>query len=665
MASHALFAAILSASFLHLGVAPAGRAQPSAAAPTAASTRPAVIRPADNLFTDGIPEIPAAVAEAVGRYTEFRSARLASWHPVKREMLISTRFGDTTQIHEVRMPDGARRQLTFFPDSVDSASWPRRSGDYFVFDKDRGGDEFSQIYRCDVASGAITMVSDGGRSQNYLGPWSHAGDRMAFGSTRRNGSDRDIYVVDPRDPATTRRVLEVKGGGWGPTDWSPDDTKLLVMEGISVNESYVSVVDVATGASTLATPKGGPEKVAYSGPRWSGDGKGIYVATDRESEFQRLAYLDLATGRHTYLTSHIPWDVESFALSPDGKTIAFETNEEGLSVLHLLDTATGKEKPAPKLPAGLIGGLEWHNNGRDLGLVLTSARSPADVYSVDVTSGELVRWTESETGGLNSSTFSEPELVRWKSFDGRTITGFLFRPAARFTGPRPVIVNIHGGPEGQARPGFQGRSNYYLDELGVAILYPNVRGSTGFGKTFVKLDNGMLREDSVKDIGALLDWIASRPDLDASRVMVTGGSYGGYMTLAVATHYDARIRCSVDVVGISNFVTFLQNTEAYRRDLRRVEYGDERDPATRDFLLRTAPANNARKITKPLFVVQGKNDPRVPYTESEQMVATVKKNGSPVWYLLANDEGHGFAKKKNQDFQFYATVAFVRAHLLN
>jgi dipeptidyl aminopeptidase/acylaminoacyl peptidase len=660
MTARPLVATTLLAALLAPGLAAPARPQ-AAAAPA----KPAILEPGDNLLTDGLPDIPADIAEEVGRYTEFRSASFAGWHPVKREMLISTRFGETAQVHEVKVPGGARRQLTFFPDRVGGASWPRRSADYIVFNKDRGGDEWSQIFRLDVATGAIAMISDGGRSQNYLGPWSHAGDRMAFGSTRRNGADRDVYVMDPMDPATTRRVLEVKGGGWGPTDWSPDDTKLLVIEGISVNESYIWVVDVATGEKTLLTPRGGPEKVAYSGPRWSADGRGIYVTTDRDSEFERLAYLDVATGKHTTLTAHIPWDVQSFALSPDGKAIAFETNEEGLSVLHLLDTATRMEKPAPKLPAGLIGGLEWHNNGRDLGLVLTSARSPSDVYSLDVAAGTLERWTESETGGLNAQAFSEPELVRWKSFDGKAISGFLYKPAARFTGPRPVIVNIHGGPEGQSRPGFQGRSNYYLDELGVAVLYPNVRGSTGFGKTFVKLDNGMLREDSVKDIGALLDWIPTRKDLDASRVMITGGSYGGYMTLAVATHYDARIRCSLDVVGISNFVTFLQNTEAYRRDLRRVEYGDERDPAMREFLQRTAPANNAQKITKPLFVVQGKNDPRVPYSESEQMVATVKGNGGAVWYLLANDEGHGFAKKKNQDFLLYATVAFVRAHLLN
>jgi dipeptidyl aminopeptidase/acylaminoacyl peptidase len=638
-------------------------AQSPSAAPLQA--KPAAIRPADNLVTDGIPEIPASIAEAVGRYTEFRSAFLSGWHPSRREMLITTRFGDTAQVHEVRMPGGARRQLTFFPDRVGGASWPRRAESYLVFAKDRGGDEFVQIFRLDVGTGAIAMISDGGRSQNYPGPWSHQGDRLAFSSTRRNGADRDVYVMDPRDPDTTKLVLEVKGGGWGPTDWSPDDTKLLVIEYLSVNESHVWSVDVATGTKARVTPEAGAEKVAYGGARWTADGGGLYVTTDRESEFRRLAHVDLATGRHTYLTSHIPWDVEGFELSPDGGTIAFATNEEGLSVLHLLDTATGKEKAAPKLPVGLVGGFEWHGNGRDLGLVHTSARSPADVYSVDLTSGKVERWTESETAGLNAQAFSEPELVRWKSFDGKTISGFLYKPPARFTGPRPVVVEIHGGPEGQSRPGFQGRDNYLLDELGVAILYPNVRGSTGFGKTFVKLDNGLLREDSVKDIGALLDWIPSRPDLDASRIMVTGGSYGGYMTLAVATHYDAKIRCSLDVVGISNFVTFLQNTEAYRRDLRRVEYGDERDPAMREFLLRIAPANNAHKITRPLFVVQGRNDPRVPWTESEQMVATVKKNGGPVWYLLADDEGHGFAKKRNQDFQFYATVAFMKAHLLN
>jgi dipeptidyl aminopeptidase/acylaminoacyl peptidase len=623
----------------------------------------AVVKPSDNLVCDGLPDIPAEIAETVGRYAQFRSARFESWRPDRREILITTRFGDTQQVHDVRFPLGARRQRTFFPERVEDASWPRRSADYFVFTKDQGGDEFSQIHRLDTATGAVTRLSAGGRSQDDLGPWSHEGDLMAFGSTRRNGADRDVYVMDPRDAASTRKVLEVKGGGWRPTDWSPDDAKLAVIESLSVNESFVWTVDLATGARTLVTPKG-TEQVFYGGARFAADGKSLFVTTDRESEFRRLARIDLETGRHEYLTAQLAWDVEGFDASPDGKTVAFVTNEDGLSVLRLLDAAAGTEKPAPQLPAGQVSRVAWSRDGRELGFSLSSARSPSDAYSVDVASGKLERWTESETGGLDASRFSDAELVRWKSFDGTPVSGFLYKPSARFKGPRPVIVSIHGGPEGQARPGFQGSGNYYLEEMGVALLHPNVRGSTGRGKSFVKLDNGALREDSVKDIGALLDWIATRKDLDASRVMVMGGSYGGYMALAVAAHYDAKIRCSLDFVGISNFVTFLQNTEAYRRDLRRAEYGDERDPAMREHLSKISPVAIADRIKKPLFVVHGRNDPRVPYTEAEQMVSTVKKNGGPVWYLLANDEGHGFSKKKNQDFLLYATIAFVREHLL-
>jgi len=622
------------------------------------------IVPNENLVVDGIPKLPSAIADGVGRYTEFRAALFRSWHPTRREMLVTTRFADTNQIHLLKTPGGARRQLTFFPDRVTSAAFPRRSGDYFVFTKDKGGDEFRQLHRYDLASGAVTLLSDGGRSQNSLGPWSHTGDRLAYSSTRRNGADRDLYVVDPNDPKSDRKLAEVQGGGWGISDWSPDDKQLLVVEEISANEGYLWLVDSVSGEKRLLTPKGGPEKIAYSGGYFGRDGKGIYVTCDKDSEFQRLTYVELASGKHTYLTPQIHWDVEAFDLSPDGRRIAFVTNDEGVSVLHLLDTATSKEVPVPKVPLGVIDGVTWHANGRDLALSLSEARSPYDVYSADVAGGTLDRWTESETGGLVTSSFAVPELVRFKSFDGREITGFLYKPPARFTGPRPVVVNIHGGPESQERPDFMGRSNYYLDELGVAMILPNVRGSSGYGKTFLTLDNGTKREDSVKDIGALLDWIGTRPDLDASRVMVMGGSYGGYMTLVVAATYGDRIRCSLDVVGISNFVTFLEHTEAYRRDLRRVEYGDERDPKMREFLLGIAPLNRADRMRKPMFIIQGQNDPRVNYRESEQMVAQLKKQGTPVWYLKAMDEGHGFAKKKNADFQLYATVAFMQEFLL-
>ncbi len=631
-----------------------------AAAPAFAQN--AEIAPGDNLVVDGVPRIPARLAETAGRYGNYRSATLADWHPERRELLIGTRFGDTNQLHWVKTPGGARTQLTFFADAAGGGRFHPKGGDYVVFSKDVGGGEWFQLYRYDVASGNVTLLTDG-KSRNLRGPWSSGGDWIAYTSTRRTGKDADLWVMKPADPKTDRMVAQLSGGGWQPVDWSPDDKKILLLEEISVNESYLWLVDVGSGEKTLLTPKGGKEKIAYGNGKLSKDGKGVYVTTDRESEFQRLAYVELATLKHNYLTSQIAWDVEEFDPSADGKAIAFVTNENGTSMLRLLDTATGKERPAPKLPTGVIENVRWHKNGRELGFVLTSARSPADCYSLDTATGTVERWTFSETE-VHTDAFPEAELAQWKSFDGKMISGFLYRPPARFTGKRPVILNIHGGPEGQARPVFLGRNNYFLNELGVAVIYPNVRGSTGYGKTFVRLDNGDKREDSYKDIAALLEWIATQPDLDASRVMVTGGSYGGHMTLAISTFYSGRIRCSVDVVGMSNLVTFLEHTEGYRRDLRRVEYGDERDPKMREFLEKIAPMNNIEKIRKPMLVVAGKNDPRVPVTESQQIMAALKKNGTPAWYLEAKDEGHGFRKKKNQDFQFYATVEFVEEHLL-
>jgi dipeptidyl aminopeptidase/acylaminoacyl peptidase len=617
----------------------------------------------ENLVVEGIPKIPASLAQTVDRYNNFRGASLDSWDPVKREMLISTRFADTSQVHLVKMPGGARTQLTFYTDRVASAQYPPTKADFFVFSKDIGGGEFFQLYRYDVASGDATLLTDG-KSRNTDPIWSYAGDRVAYGSTRRTGNDVDLYVVNPSDPKSDHLLTQLQGGGWTPLDWSPDGRKILALEGISANESYLWIVDAGSGEKTLLTPKGGDTKIAYNSGRFSKDGKGIYVTTDKDSEFQRLTYIDLASKQYSYLTSQVHWDVDEFDLSYDGRTVAFATNEDGFGVLHLLDTNTRKERPVPGLPKGLISGIAWHKNNRDLGFSISSARSSSDVYSLDVQSGKVERWTFSETGGLNTASFPEPELVHWKSWDGRAISGFLYRPPAKYAGKRPVIINIHGGPEGQYRPSFAGRWNYFLDELGVAMIAPNVRGSTGYGKTFLALDNGFLREGSYQDINTLLDWIQTQPDLDSSRVMITGGSYGGFMTLAVATNYNDRICCSVDVVGPSNLVTFLEHTSGYRQDLRRVEYGDERDPKMREFLEKIAPANKAKNITKPLFVIAGLNDPRVAVSESQQMVNIVRQNGTPVWWLMAKDEGHGFGKKKNQDYQFDATIMFVKEYLL-
>jgi dipeptidyl aminopeptidase/acylaminoacyl peptidase len=628
---------------------------------TAVMNQEAVVSPPETLVVDGVPPIPVKLAQNAERYTAYRGASLVDWHPTQRSMLISTRFAETPQLHLVANPEGERRQLTFFGDAVRNGRFHPNGGDYIVFSKDTGGGEWYQLYRYDITTGIVTLLTDG-KSRNLLGPWSSHGDQVAYMSTRRTGKDTDLWVMNPTEASSDHLLTQLSGGGWQPLDWSPDDSKILLLEELSINESYLWLVDAKTGEKTPFSNRDAKVKISYGNGQFSKDGKGIYATTDKESEFQRLVYLNLATKEHTYLTTGIPWDVQEFDLSHDGKRIAFLVNEDGMDTIHILNTATGKITN-PQHPAGVIGGLRWHHDNREVGFALTDAKVTGDAFSLDADSGKITRWTHSESA-VPTDAFPSAQLVKWKSFDGKLISGFLYRPPANFTGKRPVMVMIHGGPEGQSQPNFLGRSNYYLNELGIVLIYPNVRGSMGYGKTFTLLDNGFKREDTYKDIDALFDWIATQPDLDADRIAVTGGSYGGHMTLAISTFYSNRIRCSVDIVGMSNLVTFLEHTEAYRRDLRRVEYGDERDPKMREFLEKIAPMNNIEKIKKPMMVVAGKNDPRVPVSESDQIVAALKKQGTSVWYVMAKDEGHGFQKKANQDYQFYSTVEFLQEYLL-
>ena len=635
-----------------------------------ASAQDAVLPPPAALVLENVPAVPASLAAQVAKYTEFKPTSFTGWHPTKMEMLLSRRHKNTPQMYRLTKPGGQMELLTDYAEPVRSASYLAPEGKSYVFGKDTGGNEVVRIYRREFgAADAIPLTPEGLRVGGVA--VAKSGNPMVYTTVpvnRQGSADRintTLWLTDPLKPEAVKKLAEFEGGGWFGFSVSPDNKQLLYVEYVSANESYLWLFDIATAKSRRLTEKDGKETVAYSGAQFSHDGKGLYALTDRGSEFQRLNYIDLATGKHTVLTGDINWDIQSVDLSDDGKMIAFVANEDGNNVLRLMRTSDHKLMPSPKLPLGTIGGVDWHRDSTNLAMNVTSATSPSEIYSVNVKTNEVTRWTTHETMQVDAAKFVEPELVRWKTFDGRMISGFLYRaPAAKFPGKRPVLVNIHGGPEAQFQPGFMGRNNYFTDEMGISIIYPNVRGSSGYGKSFLKLDNGMLREDSVKDIGALFDWIATQKDLDAGKIAVTGGSYGGYMSLAVSTNYADRIAAAIDVVGISNFVTFLEKTESYRRDLRRVEYGDERDPEMRKFMEKIAPLNNASKIKKPLFVVQGKNDPRVPYQEADQIVATVKKNGTPVWYMTALDEGHGFAKKANADYQFFSTITFLSKYLL-
>ena len=639
------------------------------------------LAPGANLVIEGVPPIPNELVTKVQAYTEFKPSAIVAWHPAKPGMVIRRRAINSSQLHYVASPGTVPVQLTDYPDAVSGATFQPKKGDYLLFLKSGGGNEVSRIYRMDLANRAVTPISD--ENERALPPsWNRKGDRIVYTTVAidRNNPARaaiaKLHIADPLQPENTRHIATFHGGGMGGFRFSPDDKTLVYQEYVSATESHIWRMDIAGGTKSRVSPPpqaGAP--VFYGSPRFSRDGKGLYALSDRDSEFRRLITIDLAGGKETVLTGHLKFNVDNYSISHAANRIALITNEEGSGVLRFLDLATGKELPRPALLSGEISGLRWSGGGDDdsdgddtgeeLAFNVASARSPGDVYAFNLKSTRISRWTNSASPALNPLDFVEPRLVRWKSFDGLAISGFIYQPdAKKFQGRRPVIVNIHGGPESQARPGFLNRNNYVVNELGVAMIFPNVRGSGGFGKTFVSLDNGRKREDSVKDIGALLDWIREQPDLDASRVLVQGGSYGGYMSLAVAAHYPERIAGAIDVVGISNFVTFLTNTESYRRDLRRVEYGDERDPDMGAFLEKISPLNNAEKITKPLFVVQGGNDPRVPYTESLQIVAQLKKQKTPVWFLMANDEGHGFAKKSNADFQFYSQIMFLEQTLL-
>ncbi|WP_395790553.1 S9 family peptidase [Aquimonas sp.] len=616
---------------------------------------------AGNRISENLPELPAELIQRLERYQNTRPAAFAGWAS-DGELLISTRFGETNQVHRVRSPMGMREQLTFQREPVSSVrAQPGSNGRGFVFGRDVGGSEFWQLYHYDLETRGTRLLTDGGRSRNEQPLWSHDGRQLAWTSTARNGQDSDIWV---RSLDGEARAVLTEGGTWYATDFSPDGKRLLVQRYVSINDSRPGELDLTTGKLELFPVDGG--RAAFGPFLYAPDGQGVYYISDESREFRSLRYHNPASGDMVDLTADLPWNVVAFDIAADGKHLAYASNEDGIFRLHVLSLPGHEPVQLPALPVGVIGGLGFAPDGQRIALTLNGATSPSDVFVVDLKDRNLTRWTEGEVGGLDASRFVAPTLVRYPSFDGLSIPAFYYRPAQVPADQRiPVVIQIHGGPEAQALPIFNPSLQFMLDELGVAVLVPNVRGSAGYGKTYVDLDNGFKRKDSVKDIGALLDWIEQQPGLDAKRVGVSGGSYGGYMVLATLVDYADRIAAGIDVVGISSFSTFLEATESYRRDLRRAEYGDERDPAMRAFMDEIAPLNNAQQIRSPLFVAQGANDPRVPLSEADQIVNAVRGNGGDVWYLVFKDEGHGFAKKTNADYFGAASMLFWQKHLLD
>jgi len=609
--------------------------------------------------TTGVPHVPPELPERLRQYQAVRNATFRGWYPDGGGILIATRFAETNQLHRVTEPGGRREQLTFQTEPVNGRPIPGTTNGSLILTLSQGGNENDQVLHFDPTEGKARLLTDG-KSRNLLGPIHRETRTAVIHSNVRNGRDTDLFLAPLESTAPLQPLLEVNNEHWNAQDWSPDGQRLLLQKYVSINESTPAILDVASRQLTpLPLPAKGP--FSCTPMRFSADGKSVYLATDFRGEFRELARFDFATQQLTWLSEGIPWDVSELEIHPRTGQVAFVTNEDGAGQLYLLD---GNQRRKFPLPLGTVTDLDFHPDGTQVGFTLGRPDAPTDAWSLQLADGKLTRWTFSETGGLPSKSFVTARRIAFPSFDGREIPAYYFQPKNASPQTRvPVLINIHGGPESQYRPIFSGLDQFYCNELGVAVIHPNVRGSAGYGKTYLKLDNAERREDSVRDIGALLDWIAQQPELDSSRVAVMGGSYGGYMVLASLTTFPDRIRAGVDVVGIASFRSFLKNTSAYRQDLRRAEYGDERLPAMQEFFTRIDPLERADQIRSSLLVIHGKNDPRVPFSEARQIADRVRELGRDVWTVYAENEGHGFLKKPNRDYQNAVVAMFLRRAL--
>jgi dipeptidyl aminopeptidase/acylaminoacyl peptidase len=616
-----------------------------------------------NLVFDNIPEPAAGLSEKLDAYLGARQATPLGFSP-KGQLLIATRFGDVDQLHLVEQPGGERRQLTFLREPITQAVFSPDPGHIaYVYVKDEGGNEKTQIYYQRLGEPGAKLLTDG-KSLNGGPVWSNSGHEVAYFSTARDGISYDIDIAEPEGGALSRLAVTGDAAAWYPLDWSPDDRKLLVLKYLSISEAYLYVVDLATGQKREVDPS--PSKIGIAGAKFSRDGQGIYFISDRDSEFAQLRYVNLFTGEKTVISGRLPWDIEELTISRDGHYLAYVSNEAGIDKLNVLDLRRHQDLIPPKLPAaGIINSLSFDAEGGRLAFGFAAPNRPRDAYVFDIATNHLEAWTHSEPGAVDLAKFVMPRLAQCPTFDRtdgreRQMPVYIYEPST--PGPHPVLIVLHGGPKSQFRPGFDPWLQYVVNELGYAVVAPNVRGSSGYGKTYLALDKGELREDAVKDVGALLVWLGLQTAFDSKHVVVSGESYGGYLTLATLVNFGERLRGGVDLAGIPDFVSYLTNTAPYAQQQRRAEYGDERDPDMRAFLRRISPLTNAERITRPLLIVHGRNDPQVPLNEVEQMVYRLRNKSGEVWYLQAGDEGHSLRKKPDRD-AYYRTFAQFLASL--
>jgi dipeptidyl aminopeptidase/acylaminoacyl peptidase len=610
------------------------------------------------LVFDGIPPLDATLAAQVRRYEDWRQAAFLDWLP-DGSMLIATRFGGDEQAHRVAAPLGMREQLTFGDGSVIEARAPR-SGTSFVFVRQTGA--YAQLF--DYSGPGVSRQLTQGDYLHGSPVWSHDGKRVAFYGTDRTGANDDIYVVNVAAGASPRLTVAGSTGAWRPLDWSQDDSKVLLLNTVSPQKSALYVADVSTGA---LTPVAVPES-RITAADFAPDGVGFYLISDAQSDFQQLLYSNPITKVTRRVSADVPWDVETFAVSAGGHYVAYVVNDDGQSHLTILDTLRNLEFKPPGLADGRIDDIRFDGAGQRLAFDYESARAPRDVYVYDVAQGTVQRWTHSEVGPLNPTNLATAQLIHYPTWDRqglgrRTLSAYVYLP--RGPSPCPVLIALPGGQElhSQFRPGWNPFIQFVVNDLGYAVIAPNVRGSAGYGKAFRALDGGKLRDDAVRDVGALLVWVGLQPGLDSHRVAVMGHAYGGFLALASLAAYGDHLRGAIDVAGIANLVDFVGNSPAAERAQRVAEFGNVQDIEMRAFLDRISPLANVALIHHPVLIVQGLDGPGSRAADSQQLVWRLRSEGNQAWYLSASDAGNDFTTPVDRQAyletaaQFLATLA--------
>jgi dipeptidyl aminopeptidase/acylaminoacyl peptidase len=583
------------------------------------------------------------------RYLNVRTATGPTFSPDGTRLCFLSDVTGVPQVWSVPVESGWPDQLTFYAERI-SAAHISPVADEVLFAMDAGGNERHALFLLQRNGAQITPLTNAPDAIHQFGGWSRDGLHIAYAANTRNQAFFDVYVDTPHAPEP-RRVLQHDGTNYA-LGWTHHG-HVLVGRYYTNLHNALFLVDAAGGEPRLLTPD--PTEALYSFPAATPDGRGLYLLSDLHRDFAALTYLDLGT-LEMHIVDAPDWDVEELALSRDGRRLAYTVNVDGFSELRLRDTETGASPQVPPLPRATYSQLAWSGDGRRLALVLNGARYNPDVWVLDLQAERAWQATHSARGGIPQEDLVEPEVIRYPTFDARQIPALFFPPQSRaHDDGLPVVVEVHGGPESQRRPVWSAVIQY-LAGRGYAVLSPNVRGSTGYGKAYTHLDDVRLRMDSVRDLAHAVEWLRQN-GADPRRIAVMGGSYGGFMVLSAITGYPDLWAAAVDIVGIANFVTFLENTGAWRRALREAEYGSLEHE--RAFLAEISPIHRVERITAPLMVLHGANDPRVPVGEAEQIVNTLRALGRPVEYLRFEDEGHGLVKLANRIMGYTAIGEFL------